>query len=420
MPEPARFDVVIVGAGPAGLGAAIAASRGTSSIAIVDQNSEAGGQIWRPDRDVPVRPRVGKVITRALDAVTHLAGATVVDAWAEGGGYRLLIDAAGQTILLQTGTIVLATGARELFLPFPGWTLQGVVGAGGLQALMKSGLDVRGKRVVVSGTGPLLVAVAATAAKKGAEVVGVVEQVPLSGMGRFALGLLARPAVALEGLRYAQQLPSGTMRLGSWVATAHGNDRVTGVTIQSQDGSLSQIDCDYLATGYGLIPNVELPRLLGCGVTTAGVVVDDAQATTVAGVFAAGECTGIGGEAKSGMEGLVAGMAAVGKQAARSMRGQRNRERRWGATLARTFALRPEVLSLAMPDTIVCRCEDVRLRDLSSASTARQAKLYARAGMGACQGRVCGSALEAMFGWPMDSTRAPLHPVALSSLLGVD
>ena len=201
---------------------------------------------------------------------------------------------------------------------------------------------------------------------------------------------------------------------------AHGSDRVTGATIRSHDGSLSEVGCDYVATGYGLVPNVELPRLFGCAVTPAGVVVDDDQATTVAGIFAAGECAGIGGEAKSSMEGHVAGRAAVGKGVYGSTRFWRNRERRWGATLARAFALRPEVLSLARPDTIICRCEDVRLRDLDSASGARQAKLYARAGMGACQGRVCGAALQAMFGWPMDSTRAPLHPVALSSLLGVD
>jgi D-hydroxyproline dehydrogenase subunit alpha len=419
MSEPTRFDVVIVGAGPAGLAAAQEASFVTSSVAMVDQNANAGGQIWRPDGSIPLGGWKGDFLARTVNAVTHLAGATVVDAWSEGGGYRVLVETAGRTIVLETGTIVLATGARELFLPFPGWTLPGVVGVGGFQALMKSGLEVRGKRVVIAGTGPLLIAVAATAAKKGAEVVAVVEQAAVGNMARFALRLLGRPLVAVEALRYAQHLPPGTLRLGSWVSAARGRARVESVTIRSAAGT-SEVDCDYVACGYGLVPNLELPRLLGCGVTQAGVIVDANQSTTVKGVFAAGECTGIGGESKSSAEGLVAGMAAVGKEAYHQIHRWRDDERRWGQTLRATFALRSEVRSLASDETIVCRCEDVRLRDLLSASTARQAKLYARAGMGACQGRVCGSALEAMFGWPMDSTRAPLHPVALSSLLGVD
>jgi D-hydroxyproline dehydrogenase subunit alpha len=417
MPDTSRFDVVIVGAGPAGLSAALEASFATSSIAIVDKNQGPGGQIWRRDVDGTVAPAASHYLDRVPERATIVTRATVVDATSRQGRFTILLDRDGQTLALETGTIVLATGARELFLPFPGWTLPGVVGVGGLQALMKSGLDVRGKRVAIAGTGPLLMAVAATAAKKGAEVVAVVEQAPLTKMMKFGLRLVAHPFIAADALKYAQQLPAGTMRLGSWVSSAHGTERLSEITIQSA-GNESRIECDYLACAYGLVPNLELPRLLGCVTGSAGVVVDENQATSVSGVFAAGECTGIGGVDKARAEGLIAGRSAVGRDTIVYIHHWLAAERKWGAILDQTFALRDEVMTLAGPDTIVCRCEDVRLRDIDSASSARQAKLYSRAGMGACQGRVCGAALRQLFGWQNDTVRAPLHPVALSSLLG--
>jgi D-hydroxyproline dehydrogenase subunit alpha len=412
-----RFDVVIVGAGPAGLAAAVEASYATSSVAVVDQNPGPGGQIWRRDPEQGFAPIARRYIDRVSERATLINRASVIDVASAHGRHRLLLDQEGRTMMLETGTIVLATGARELFLPFPGWTLPGVVGVGGLQALMKSGLDVSGKRVVIAGTGPLLMAVAATAARKGAEVVAVVEQASMPMMLGFSLRLVAHPFIAFEALRFAQELPAGSMRLGSWVAEAHGADRLREVTIRSGNQA-ARIACDYLACAYGLVPNVELARVLGCETSPAGIVVDRRQATTVSGVFAAGECTGIAGEPKARAEGVVAGNSAGGRGTYQQVVNWASGARRWGRVLDRTFALRPEVLDLARPDTIVCRCEDVRRRDIDSAWTARQAKLYARVGMGACQGRICGAAMQRTLGWEMDSTRAPLQPAALSSLLG--
>jgi NADPH-dependent 2,4-dienoyl-CoA reductase/sulfur reductase-like enzyme len=292
-----------------------------------------------------------------------------------------------------------------------------VVGVGALQALMKSGLDVRGKRIAVAGTGPLLLAVTATAAKRGAEIVAVVEQAPFRSMARFALQLAFHPFIAVDAMQYVQHVPAGTMRLGSWVSAARGDGKLSEISIES-GSAVARVEADYLACAYGLVPNVELAGLLGCAVGPRGIVVDQDQATSVSGIFAAGECTGIGGVDKARAEGLIAGRSAVGDETVVYIHNWLAAEREWGDVLERTFALRAEVLDLARPDTIICRCEDVRLRDIDSASSSRQAKLYARAGMGACQGRVCGAALHQMFGWPTDTVRAPLQPVALSSLLG--
>jgi D-hydroxyproline dehydrogenase subunit alpha len=412
MTDTVHFDVVIVGGGPAGLTAAMDAARETSSVAIVDMNAGLGGQIWRRDGSAPLHPYAQRVSER----VTFIGGATVVDAVSSDGRHRLEVLQADRSFAIETATLILATGARELFLPFPGWTLPGVVGVGGFQAMMKSGLDVRGRRVVVAGTGPLLVAVAATAVKKGAEVVAVVEQASWASMARFGLGVATRPRIAVEGLRYMQQLGGGTMRLDSWVSAARGDGWVSEVTIDTP-GNADRVDCDYLCTGYGLVPNTEIARRLGCAVRGGGIAVDGKQATSVPGVYAAGECTGVAGVYKALHEGRIAGAAAVGASPA-GVVFMRDRAARWGAVLDRVFALRPEVLSLAEPNTIVCRCEDVRLRAIDPTWSPRQAKLYARAGMGACQGRVCGAALQRMFGWPDDTVRPPLQPTTVSSLLG--
>jgi NADPH-dependent 2,4-dienoyl-CoA reductase/sulfur reductase-like enzyme len=416
MPDVSRFDVVVVGAGPAGLHAAFAASRRTSSIAVLDQSPMPGGQIWR--RDVAAGyPRDKQwLVDAVMSRATFIGGANVIDASSANGRHRLLVEQSGRSFTVETGTLILATGARELFLPFPGWTLPGVVGAGGLQALMKSGLDVRGKRIVVAGTGPLLVAVAATAVKKGADVVAVLEQASLEAMMRFGLQLAIRPFTTFEALGHLQHLGGGTLRLGTWVTSASGTGRVERITM-SDGGASSHVDCDLLAVGYGLIPNTELARRLGCEVGARGIVVDGARCTSVEGIFAAGECIGVAGVDQAIQDGSLAAIMATNTSLLDSQR-RRRRRRTWGAILDRTFALRPEVLALAKPDTVVCRCEDVRLRDLDSLGSARQAKLYTRAGMGPCQGRVCGAALQAMCNWPADSVRPPLQPAAISSLLG--
>jgi NADPH-dependent 2,4-dienoyl-CoA reductase/sulfur reductase-like enzyme len=172
-----------------------------------------------------------------------------------------------------------------------------------------------------------------------------------------------------------------------------------------------------LCVAFGLVGNTELARLLGCQTRDGTVIVDDEQATSIQGVFCAGEPTGIGGVDLSLVEGTIAGAVAVGRGVSPALRRRRERMRSYAARLEAAFALRPEVSALATPDTIVCRCEDVRMADLERSWSSRQAKLYTRAGMGACQGRICGAALECLMGWRPDSVRPPIQPARLSTML---
>jgi hypothetical protein len=146
--------------------------------------------------------------------------------------------------------------------------------------------------------------------------------------------------------------------------------------------------------------------------------VDEFQQTTVAKVYSAGETTGIGGLELSLVEGEIAGLAVAGKhEAARELFPARAKQLKFADLLNHTFTLRDELKQLPAPQTIVCRCEDVTFDRLRAHNSWRAAKLQTRCGMGPCQGRVCGGAVEFLFGWRATSVRPPILPVKIDSLI---
>lgn len=178
-------------------------------------------------------------------------------------------------------------------------------------------------------------------------------------------------------------------------------------------------ECDVLCTGYGLVPNTELARLLGCETDGEAVRVDARQETSVPGAFCAGEPTGVGGVELAILEGEIAGVCASGdSEPPEALRAARRRLGGYARRLERAFRLRGELREIASPGTIVCRCEDVRLGELRPSWSPRQAKLYTRVGMGPCQGRVCGPALAFHFGWGPDRVQFPLFPASIGAMIG--
>jgi NADPH-dependent 2,4-dienoyl-CoA reductase/sulfur reductase-like enzyme len=413
----ASCDVLVVGGGPAGIAAASRAAELGAATLLVDEGLAPGGQIWRASHG----GRRGRTARRWIDRLSRSRAAirsstSVVDVDSLGDRFRVVADAQGDVVTIDAGALILATGARELFLPFPGWTLPNVFGVGGGQALMKSGMPVRGKRVVVAGTGPLVLAVASSFAGHGARVRIVAEQAPLARVARFAAALWRSPSRAGQALALRAGLGMTRYLTGTWVSRVQGASSVESVTLT--DGRAARtIECDILCTAFGLLPNLELARFLGCAIGRDGVQVDEHQMTSVDSIFCAGEPTGIGGVDLSLVEGEIAGEAAAGAAPSR-LTGARERLRREADILGSTFALRPDVLALANDDTIACRCEDVRFGDLDRSWSFRQAKLYTRIGMGPCQGRVCAAALECLWGWQREIPRPPIQPARVAALLG--
>lgn len=411
-----QFDTVVVGAGPGGLAAACAAAESGLRVGVLDDTPWPGGQIWRGQQSRPTDPKAQYWIERFRRSRATLLDATTAIASPQAG--LILAEHDGAPVNIRWKTLILATGARELFLPFPGWTLPGVVGAGGILSMAKSGWPVAGKRVVVAGSGPLLFATADGLRKLGAKVVCIAEQAPFSSVGRFLLTLAARhPAKLLQAmaLRFRQRHVS--FRGGVWPIAAEGEESVRAVRLTNGRNTWTET-CDFLACGFGLEPNVELPLALGCSLREGFVAVDRWQATTVPNVYCVGEPVGIGGAECALVEGQVAGYAAAGKQAAaEALFAERASWNRFRSTLATAFKLRTELKSLADDETLLCRCEDVTLGNVRRFSNWREAKLQSRCGMGACQGRICGAAAKFILGWGMESVRPPILPARVGSLL---
>ena len=413
-------DVVVIGGGPAGIAAASSAAEAGARVVMIDEGTGPGGQIWRPASEAHAAPpRAARRWIARLETsgVEVLRSTSVVDAWRAGDQCVVVVESRGVGREIVARSLVLATGARERFLPFPGWTLPNVVGVGGAQALAKSGTSFRGKRVVIAGSGPLLLPVAASLSRSGAKVLLVAEQAPAATVARFAAGLWRRPGTLVQAATLRAGFLKTPFATGMWVTAARGDTVLREVTL-SNGRSTRTIECDVLCAAFGLVPNTELARLLGCVVEKSAVVVDDRQSTNVAGVYCCGEPTGIGGVDLALAEGEIAGLSAAGRSAPATLVARRAGDRRAALRLDRAFALRHELFTLADTDTIVCRCEDVRWGALDRRWSIRQAKLYTRIGMGPCQGRVCGAALECLMGWSVDSARVPAQPARCRTLMG--
>lgn len=412
-------DVLVMGAGPAGIAACVSAAESGASVILVDDNPQPGGQIWRATAEQMASngsPREPSVWFRRLrDCGARVLPATrVVARLAEN---QVLAESDTEAIEITFGNAILATGARELLLPFPGWTLPNVFAPGGLQALVKSGFPVKGKRIVVAGTGPLLIAVAAFLLSRGARIQAVYDQVPWSRMVRFGISILKRPAVLLSALGYGASLRGSSFRCGWWPVSAEGTDCLRSVTVT--DGTRTKtIDCDMLVCGFHLVPNTELQSVFGCALVEGGTKVDEHMRSSVKNVFSVGESTGIGGLDLALIEGQIAGLTATGKSTdAARLLSKRRALQKIANAMDSTFVLRPELRHLPQDDTTVCRCEDVTWSSLRKQQSARSARLYTRCGMGPCQARTCGAALQFLTGWSNAVMRPPVYPVRLSTLI---
>ncbi len=466
----APYDVVVLGAGPAGLAAATTAADHHLRVAVVDAGARPGGQYWRNSGDnasmpeVDGAPRPHRSARRpdqftalqrrlrdhvAAGAVTYLASTTAwwVEIRDDGVALHVMEGAAerdgGQRGRTITGRrLVVATGGYDRQLPFPGWDLPGVMAAGGVQAMLKEHHVAAGKRVVVAGTGPFLLPVATGLADAGARVVAVCEAGDPRAWARSTRAVAGAPGKVLEGARHAtamarHRIPYLTRRV---VTRAVGRTSLQGVETARLDaagavvpGSRRALDADLLAVGWGFTPQLEVPLALGCATHldvdgSLVVSVDAEQRSDVPGVYAAGESTGVGGSALAVIEGELAALCAAGDAGVAS-RAVHSTERRTAALRRRAIRLRAFAAAMhrahpvpaRWPDllegsTTLCRCEEVScaaaqhaLTDLG-ATSARSVKLLTRTGMGWCQGRVCGYAVSDL------TARACGRPLAADDL----
>ncbi|MBB5019061.1 NADPH-dependent 2,4-dienoyl-CoA reductase/sulfur reductase-like enzyme [Chitinivorax tropicus] len=409
-----QTELAIIGSGPAGLAAASVAIEANRTVCLVDNQAQPGGQIWRGGLQSDSRAHAAMQSLAHSDGV-RLAQHTLVAALAPSHrAHALLLEGPAGPVCIHADRVILANGARERHLPFPGWTLPGVTGAGGLQALVKGGWPIQGQRVVVAGSGPLLLASARTVQQAGGQVTHILEQASQASLRRFTLQLPNWPGKAWQALLLGSQF-LGRYRADSHVVAAHGTSKLEAIEIKSGNQTKT-IACDHLAIGYGLIPNTDAAQLLGCELTGEAVKVDSNLRTTCPGVYAAGEVTGIGGVDKAWVEGHMAACAALALPVSQVKLQHWKSHHRFSQLLAECFALNPALMALAKPDTLICRCEDVSLQALAGFEDWREAKLQTRCGMGACQGRTCGAICQQVLGWASPGLRPPVFPAKLATL----
>jgi NADPH-dependent 2,4-dienoyl-CoA reductase/sulfur reductase-like enzyme len=377
-------DVAVVGAGPAGIAAAIAAARHGATVTLIDSAPTIGGQIWRA--------AAGRHRTLKQPGIRVLSSAEV---WRAASTTLSLTS--GETVHFQR--LILATGASELSLPFPGWDRPGVMTPGGAQALLKGHGVLPGRRVLVAGTGPFLWPVAAGLIQAGASVAALVEAAS-PGMG--IAGLARHPSLLRQAGGYAATLAWARVPiLTGHMVVAAAEDSV--VVARLDGGGRRTFEVDAVCVGYGFVPVTDLAQSLGCAIDDGAVEVDGDQRTTVPEVYAAGEVTGIGGVKVSWAEGTIAGLAAADAPIPPRLRSKLRHHQHAAAILREQFPIPMEWTDHLRPDTIICRCEEATWTQVcdaidSGAESARAVKGQTRCGMGWCQGRICGPVLTALTG----------------------
>lgn len=450
---PDRAEAVVIGAGPAGLAAAASAAAGGLRVLLVDSAARTGGQYWRHSArdEAPGAPaprwhhgwsryrRLAQAVSAAEGAglVTRLASTQVLsidpcapldDAAASTAsglpGLELSLTrvpeaGGGPVVTCRADRVILCPGAYDRQVPVPGWTLPGVMAAGGIQAFIKVQQTLPGSRVVIGGTGPFLLAAAASVIEAGGTVAAVCESSDLCGwVPGGALGALV-PSKAREGAEYAtllarhrvpyrrrtvisRILPGPEGRVGSVVISRIEAD---GTLVPGTEHHLE--DVDLVGLGWGFVPQAELALEAGArmrvDVDDSLVAVVDARGrTSVPGLYAAGEITGVTGSIGAVAEGAIAGTMAAGGQPRWRDLAARDRHQAFARVMHRAHPVPEQWPTWLAEDTVICRCEEVTAGQVASAiedlslTDPRSLKGSTRTGMGMCQGRICGASARCL------------------------
>jgi len=460
--SPHDFDVLVLGGGPAGMVSAITASQHGLSVGLIDEQAEAGGQIWRAPwaassgKDASPEVRDGHKMreTLARSNVSCLFGRRI---WSVTDQYRVEVLGPDGVETYQAPHLIVALGAHERVIPFPGWTLPGVMGLAAATIMLKAHGLAPPKDWVLAGVGPLLAAVAAGYAHKGHPPKAIID---LSGPSDWLAtlpSLASRPGLFKQGVGWVVSILSSRIPIyfRHAIRRAEGQDRIAACVIGPVDqdghrvaGPELSLDCDALMIGNGLVPGGEVPRLLGANQVyqhELGGWIPDCDRygrTSLKHLYAIGDGAGIRGGAVACSAGQLAGLAVAhdagfidaasfARQSVQPLT-ENQKLAAFSAAMAHMICLRPAQVASISPEAVICRCEDVTRQDLVCAAKAgardvNQLKHFTRCGMGPCQGRMCGDiaaeilaqehqvSRQAVGYW---TARPPLRPISLQSMLG--
>jgi len=424
-----EVPLAIIGGGPAGICAAIEAAKYGVQTTLFEESHSVGGQIYHRLSDslrITDEKQLGKDYVQGTQLLAELEQyrekfelSQDVLVWGIFPEKEIAFLHNGKTAMLKAQKLILAEGAYDRPMPFPGWTLPGAMTAGAALRLVKAEKVLPGERILLSGTGPLQLALAAWLVRGGATVVAVLEATTLKSSWQYLPGIWGQWELLKDGLDYLREINRAKVPLlrGHAIVEARGEKQVQKAIYAKVNrdgkpiaGTERNVEVDTIITGYGLVPSTRLSRLCGClhkwHPYLGGWVpcLNDYMETTVPGIFAVGDCAGIKGAVVAQEEGRLAALRVcqqlgliTAKEATRrysaifkKLRGLRKFE----AALNQLFAIRQGWLAGIADDVIACRCEEVTVGEIRKViaegfTNLSEIKNLTRAGMGPCQGRIC-------------------------------
>lgn len=455
------IDLAIIGAGPAGLAAAVSARGHGLTVTVIDEQPAPGGQIWRAIEARMAGPAnlryggdaAGLALAKAFRAsgATYLPGRQV---WQVEPGFALYFSAGGKSEKLEARAVLLATGAQERPAPFPGWTLPGVMTVGAAQILLKTSGEIPDAPVFIAGTGPLILLYACQLLDAGGRIAGILDTAPkgnrLAALRHLPRALAGRRDLA-RGLGWQRQIKAAGVPVTRNVShlVASGREALDTIRYRTASGEEKSVPAKLLLTHEGVVPSIHMPLALGCAYRWQeeqlcfAPVTDGWGESSVASLYIAGDGAGIGGAPAASLRGEIAAIGVAEKlgkldrkaadAAAAPVRGRLRQALATRPMLDALYRPRQDVLTPS-DDTIVCRCEEVTAGQIRAAAGIgiagpNQVKAFTRSGMGPCQGRQCGLTVSAILakasGSSMDEcgfyrVRPPLKPVTLGELAALD
>ncbi len=456
----ATFDIAVLGAGPAGANAALAAANRGLKVALFDEQPKPGGQVWRAkSAAITAAPNTretlqGDKLRQAVSdsTVVQFTDTRVWQIERHDGMWRLNCLRAGLAQELAARVLIIATGAREYVQPIPGWTTPGVIGLAGATALFKQELIVPGKNTVVAGTGPLVFFVASEIRRLGGKVAAVVTPNTRMDWLRSLPEMLSRPGLLVRGGLWIADLTAARVPIywGHAVRQVRGDEQVSGVSVSqlstdwSPQDEVTQIEADSLCLGNGLQASYEAAQMLGMKIQFAPELggwvpeVSEDGSTEIEGLYLCGDGCGIRGADAAVLQGQIAGLKAAeafGKSSAKereALHSAWKKAERFGKAMTALSIPRPGLSKLSTPDTIICRCENLSRRNIeteisSGAESPMAVKSGLRAGMGPCGGKFCQTAVSKLIARSTGqeesqicpaTPRPPLRPVSLGAAAG--
>lgn len=458
----APVDLLIVGAGPAGLAAALRARAAGLDVLLVDEQPAPGGQIWRgieaatrrargPDLGPDYRAGASLVETFRASGVAYRPGTQI---WQIEPGFVAYASSGGRSERIEARSVLVAHGAQERPVPFPGWTLPGVMTVGAAQILLKTASQIPDAPVWIAGCGPLVLLYARQLLDAGGEIAGILDTAPRAN--RFAAlrhlpAALRNSGELLKGLGWLRDLRGAGVPILRGVSgiEALGGEALERIRYRSAAGGSRTVEARVLLVHEGVVPSIHMPLLLGCAHAWRedqmcfAPTLDAWGESSVERIFVAGDAAGIAGATAARLRGDIAALGIAARLGVldRAEAGRRAAPLR--ARLARALAARPLLDALYRPrreiltpadDTVVCRCEEVtagQVRDAAGVGIPgpNQVKAFIRCGMGPCQGRQCGSTVSAILsqvaGLSMDEIgfyriRSPLKPLTLGEMATIE